>query len=38
MIAEETNLDKETARQILTTNLNMKKVSAKNGPKDAASF
>jgi histone-lysine N-methyltransferase SETMAR len=34
MIAEELNVDKETARQILTENLKMKKVCAKEDPKN----
>jgi hypothetical protein len=33
MTAEEVNLDKETVRKLLTTNLNMKKVCAKMDPK-----
>jgi hypothetical protein len=38
MIAEELNMGKETVRQILTTNLNMKKSVGQSGPKESASF
>jgi orotate phosphoribosyltransferase-like protein len=34
VIAEELNMDKETVRQILTKNLNTKKVCAKMVPKN----
>jgi len=37
MTAEELNMDKEMVRQILTTNLNMKKVCTKMDPKESAS-
>jgi orotate phosphoribosyltransferase-like protein len=38
MIAEELKMDRETVRQILTTNLNMKKVCAKMVPKNLPVF
>jgi hypothetical protein len=38
MIAGELNMDKETVRHSLTTNLNMKKVCAKMVPKDPPVF
>jgi len=37
MIAEELNMDRETVRQILTTNLIMKML-CQNGPKESTSF
>jgi len=38
MIAEHLNMDKETSRQILTTNLKTKKVFAKMVPKNPPAF
>ena len=34
-IAEQVNIDRETVRKILTEDLDMRKVCAKNGPKGA---